>query len=325
MTKDYGRRRVLDVAELDLEEGRVYALLGPNGAGKTTLLEILAFLLTPTTGRIIYRGQQVDYSPAGLLNLRRQVILIPQTPILFTTTVQRNVEFGLKVRNFSKRQRLKTVEEMLDLVGLKSMAAASAHKLSGGETQRVAIARALACWPKVMLFDEPTSNVDVENQIAIENIIKTINEEKGLSILVTTHNVVQAAKLAQARVFLYEGRPAGHTYENIFMGRMVETEAGRFCHVQDRLRLPLDTPQNGWVRISVHPQRLKIIKPRNSSNPAWLGRVLQLTDEDDQVRVLVDLGLPITALLNKSDYRRSPILVGEEVEVEFPSGAVEII
>jgi tungstate transport system ATP-binding protein len=94
---------------------------------------------------------------------------------------------------------------------------ARAHKLSSGETQRVSIARALACFPEVILLDEPTANVDVENQIAIERIIREINRTKSISVVFTTHNMIQASRLADETVFLYEGKVARSIYENIFM------------------------------------------------------------------------------------------------------------
>ncbi|MBW2260198.1 MAG: ATP-binding cassette domain-containing protein, partial [Deltaproteobacteria bacterium] len=141
LTKVYERRRVLDIPELRIEKGKVYGLLGPNGSGKTTLLEILSFLMQPTTGEIAYNAKKVDFSRTYLQGLRREVAMVEQQPILFTTSVYRNVEFGLRIRKVAKERRNQIVFEVLDLVGMRDFAQASAHRLSGGETQRVAIAR----------------------------------------------------------------------------------------------------------------------------------------------------------------------------------------
>lgn len=149
LVKAYDDRVVLDLKHLFLESGKVIGLLGPNGAGKTTLLEILAFLLPPTSGKIWFKQEKVPLNMGKLMKLRRKVVLVQQQPILFTTTVFKNVEFPLKVRKAPKGKRARIVDELLELVDMKSFRDAGAHKLSGGQTQRVAIARALACSPDV--------------------------------------------------------------------------------------------------------------------------------------------------------------------------------
>jgi len=103
LTKVYGGRKVLDIPELTLEKGKVYGLLGPNGSGKTTLLEILSFLLPPTTGKIVYDSRKVDFSESFLRGLRTEVIMVEQQPILFTTSVYKNVEFGQCSQAFKRR------------------------------------------------------------------------------------------------------------------------------------------------------------------------------------------------------------------------------
>ena len=103
LTKVYGERTVLDIPRLALEPGNIYALLGTNGAGKTTLLNILGFLEAPTTGFIHFRSQPVRYTETELQHLRKEVIIVDQHPILFTTTVYKNLEFGLRIRGFGKK------------------------------------------------------------------------------------------------------------------------------------------------------------------------------------------------------------------------------
>lgn len=191
ITRKYGSRTVLDIPLMEIEKGKIYALLGPNGAGKTTLLNILGFLEVPTTGDILYRSKTVNFSESSLQNLRREVVMIDQHPILFTGTVYKNVEFGLKIRRISQKKRGIIIEETLDLVGMSAFVQAQAHRLSGGETQRVALARALAVSPEVLLCDEPTSNLDVENQTAIINTLKQINEQRKTTIMFTTHYMYQ--------------------------------------------------------------------------------------------------------------------------------------
>ena len=101
VTRGYDRRTVLDIPKLDIEENRIHALLGPNGAGKTTLLNILGFLEPPTTGEIHFRSKPVRFIEAELQQLRRSAVLVDQHPILFSTTVYKNLEFGLKIRGIA--------------------------------------------------------------------------------------------------------------------------------------------------------------------------------------------------------------------------------
>lgn len=206
LTKTYRERTVLDIPYMEIEPGRIYALMGPNGAGKTTLLNILGFLDAPSSGSVHFRSHPVQFTEPALQPIRKDVVMVDQHPILFTTTVFKNLEFGLKVRQIAKSERKHRISESLELVGMQDFSQAPAHRLSGGETQRVALARAFAAAPKVLLCDEPTANVDEENQAIIIRILRQINELKGISILFTTHDRVQALSLAQKTLCLDRGR-----------------------------------------------------------------------------------------------------------------------
>ena len=327
LTKVYGDRTVLDLPDLAFEKGIVYALQGPNGSGKTTLLEILSLLIPPTTGEILYDGRTIDFTRNNLTALRREIVMVQQNPVLFTTTVYKNLEFGLKVRGITKGARKKTIEEALDLVGMRPFSDAEAHRLSGGETQRTAIARALVCMPKVLFFDEPTSNVDVENQIAIERIIQDINLQKHISVIFTTHNHTQASRLSSRAISLFEGRTVPSGYENIFVGWITVDDAGNArCRVQDRVTLALRSEKTGRVRLSIDPLKLKMAGPDDPEPGKTVipGRLLQLTDEHDHVRALVDIGIPLTLLSPKKDLKERPLVIGELVSVSCPPDAVQI-
>ena len=332
LTMIFGDRTVLDIPEMDLEKGRIIALMGPNGAGKTTLLEILSFLVPPTGGNIEYDGRPVDFSAPARHALRRDVVMVAQTPIMFSATVYKNVEFGLKVRRLPGRRRGRIVNEMLELVGMRSFSAARADTLSGGETQRVAIARALACGPKVIFFDEPTASVDIEHQIGIENIIRAVNVSRDISVVLTTHNMLQAAKLADRTVFLFNGRPAASVYENIYTAT-VEPEGGDMpsALILNRIRVPLPRKGSGRVKLALDPKGMKPMRveseapDRECPGTDWSGRVLQITGEGRFVRVLVDVGIPLSLLLSAEAYRVDPFLIGDEIRVLCPPEAVEMM
>ncbi len=326
--KTYGQRTVLDIDELSLEEGRVLGILGPNGAGKTTLVEILAFLQAPTSGELHFNGKRVDFKANSLNHLRRKVVIVGQHPILFTTTVARNLEFPLGIRKLPKSGRERIIDALLDVIGMRPLRDARAHKLSGGETQRVAIAMALACSPEVILFDEPTVNVDMENQIAIERIIQEINRDKGISVIFTTHDMVQATRLADDTLFLFDGKLTHSTYENIFHGRIeVDEHGSTYCLIQNRLKLAVHSQEQGPVRIFIDPTLVEITPSQNvvTTENSLCGRLIQLTDEQERVRALVDAGIPLSILIPKKQFTNMGLRPGEPVCLTCPPESIKII
>ena len=328
LKKIFGKRTVLDLPRLSVEAGRIVGLLGPNGAGKTTLLEIFAFLSGPTSGEVWFQGKKVDLENNRLRDLRRRVVIVQQHPIMFTVTVEKNLEFPLNIRKVPKQRREEVIDELLDLVGMGEFKHARAHNLSGGETQRIAIARALACSPEVILFDEPTASVDVENQIAIERIVREINQEKGISVIFTTHDMNQAARLADEVIFLFEGRLAQSTYENIFSGQILPGENGDpYCLVQNKLKLGITKGKMGPVRIAIDPNAIQISQTADDPPPAnsFKGRLVQLTDEKNKVRALVDIGLPLCVLISKEEFAAMSLGMGSTVWLTCPPDSVEII
>ena len=324
--KAYDGQAVLDIKRLSIQKGKVIGLLGPNGSGKTTLLEILAFLLPPTSGEIRFKQEHINSNMGRLMKLRRKVVLVQQHPILFTTTVYKNIDFPLKIRNTPKARRSGMVDELLELVGMASFRDAVAHTLSGGQTQRVAIARALACFPEVILLDEPMSSVDVENQITIERIIREINQIKGISVVFTTHDVVQTSRLADDTIFLLEGKVAKSIYENIFSAR-VETGPGdrKFCALPNGLQLKVQSEKTGPIRISIAPGALVLSpNPPTAAENSLKGKIIQLNEERIHFRALVDAGVRLNVLIPKESFNRHNMGIGDDVWVTCPVESIEI-
>jgi tungstate transport system ATP-binding protein len=199
--KEFDGRQVVDIDSLEIYPGEILALVGPSGAGKSTLLRLLNFLEVPNRGTLVYRGHRAD---SGLpLDLRREVTTVFQRPVLLSTSVRENVAFGLKLRGVSPNG---AVAGLLARVGLHALEQASARKLSGGEMQRVALARALAIRPRVLLLDEPTANLDPYNVGLIEEIVREQHREEKTTIVLVTHNVFQARRLATRAGLLLNGR-----------------------------------------------------------------------------------------------------------------------
>ncbi len=201
LRKAYGNRTVLDLDELSVRAGEILALVGPSGAGKSTLLRLLNFLETPTAGVIRYDGAEV--TGAAPLSLRRQITTVFQRPMLQRASVRENVEYGLRLRGLRPDG---TVDDMIEEVGLSAFARQPARKLSGGEMQRVALARALVIEPRVLLLDEPTANLDPYNVGLIEDIIRRRNAERGTTLVLVTHNVFQARRLAHRTGLMLGGK-----------------------------------------------------------------------------------------------------------------------
>ncbi len=244
----YNQRLVLDIDHLNIEEGRIHALLGANGAGKTTLLNILAFLEMPVSGSLLFHEQPVEPGRKSLQLLRRQVVLVDQQPIMFSTKVCDNIDFGLKIRKIEKKKRQRIIDAMLETVGLSRYKETSARELSGGETQRLALARALALQPDVLLCDEPTASVDAENQAIIIDLLRRINRVHGTTIIFATHNRLQATSLAQHTLTLENGRPAATSGENSYHCTLSTEEDGRLrcsIHGQIDLLLPASISRAG--------------------------------------------------------------------------------
>ncbi len=203
VSKTYDERRVLTVDHLRIRRGEVFALVGPSGAGKSTFLRLLNFLESPSTGRI--RFLDVEFTARGQvpLRLRRRVTTVFQRPILLNRSVQANVGYGLKLR--SEEAVAEKVSQALAEVGLEGLARQRARTLSGGEAQRVALARAIVLDPDVLLLDEPTANLDPYNVGLIEEIVQQRNRERGTTLVLVTHNVFQAKRLADRVALMLEG------------------------------------------------------------------------------------------------------------------------
>ncbi len=331
VTKDYGGRRVLDIPALDIEEGMVHALLGPNGAGKTTLLNILALLERPSAGELRYRAGSPCRNERERQGLRREIVLVDQHPVMFSTTVARNMEFGLRVRNVGREERERRIAEALELVGMESFASHPAHRLSGGETQRVAMARAIALAPRVLLCDEPTSSVDIENQAIILDVLRQINGEKGITVIFTTHDRTQAEHQAHRLLTLDQGRLVDGDHENIFSAELRPGIGSSswcllYAGIAFETRIAEGIRQVGRVRISIDPGRIVLNGgPKGSEGNIVSGRVRQVTEVNGNVRVVVDGGLWFTVVIPSGDYRKSPVPVGEKVALHVPPEAIRLL
>ncbi len=205
LTKRYSRE-VLNIKHLAFQRGNIYGIMGPSGAGKSTLLRILNLLEPPDSGVIYFDGRPLSDNGRERLIQQRRMTLVAQKPVLFQTSVFENAAFGLKARGYCKRDFRGKIELLLEQVGLRDLSRQHSATLSSGEAQRVALARAVAFEPDLLLLDEPTANLDPSNVEMIEQLILKLNRDRGITVVMVTHNIFQARRIAGQVVFLNEGR-----------------------------------------------------------------------------------------------------------------------
>lgn len=204
VTKRFGRDVVaVDDVDLDVEPGSLLTLLGPSGCGKTTTLRMIAGLERVTDGRIMIDGDDVTRLPANL----RDVTMVFQSYALFPhMNVFENVAYGLRVAQVSGSELGRRTDEALDLVGLSGLGTRQTNALSGGQQQRVALARALVMQPRVLLFDEPLSNLDAKLRRRVRHEIRELQQRLGITSVYVTHDQEEALAISDDIVVMNHGK-----------------------------------------------------------------------------------------------------------------------
>ena len=239
--KSFGRVEVLKGISAQIAKGELLTFVGPSGCGKTTLLRIVGGFTSATAGRVILDGEDISNLPPNMRNTK----MVFQSYALFPhLTVAKNVGFGLKLQKWSKKKIDARVEELLALVHLEGLGNRTIDRLSGGQQQRVALARALALEPKVLLLDEPLSNLDANLRMVMREEIRNIQERLQVTTIFVTHDQYEAMSISDRLLVLHEGviqqigspidiyeRPANEFiagfvgYVNFLEGRVDNTQA----------------------------------------------------------------------------------------------------
>ncbi len=204
LTRKFGAKTVLSNVNIELQQGELVTLLGPSGCGKTTLIKIIGGFLQPSSGSVVLEGREItDFPPE-----QRPVATVFQNYALFPhMTVLENIMYGLRYQPAYNRGRaLSAAGKMLAMVHLQELAGQNVTRLSGGQQQRVALARALVLQPRVLLLDEPLSNLDAKLRIRIRQEIKEIQQRLGITMLFVTHDQEEALSLSDRIVVMQGGR-----------------------------------------------------------------------------------------------------------------------
>src|SRR5512142_3236668 len=203
VSRHFGEVKAVDNVELEIKDGEFFSMLGPSGSGKTTCLRMIAGFDRPTLGQIILYGQDVSNLPP----YERPVNTVFQDYALFPhMTIDENIAYGLMIRKVPKAERLKRVDEMLDLVRLPGFGQRRPSQLSGGQRQRVALARALINHPKVLLLDEPLGALDLKLRQQMQVELKNIQQQVGITFVFVTHDQEEALTMSDRIGVFNEGQ-----------------------------------------------------------------------------------------------------------------------
>lgn len=203
LTKTYGSNVVLDNVSIKINRGELVALLGPSGAGKTTIIKLIGGFIESDSGEILIDGDNVTNVPS----YRRNIGVVFQDYALFPhMTVEQNVAFGLKMRNIPEKEIKARVEGALQLVGLAGINKRYPNQLSGGQQQRVALARAIVIQPKLLLLDEPLSNLDAKLRTQVRRDICELQEKLNITTLLVTHDQEEAMTMGKRLAILNRGK-----------------------------------------------------------------------------------------------------------------------
>ena len=219
---------LLNIDKLVLDGAGPTLILGPNGAGKSLLLRCLHGMIQPNAGEVRQGGRRLDSLACG-----RQAMVFQQ-PVLLRRTVQANLDYVLRRQGLSRMARAERCAELLDMGGLAPRARQWARSLSGGEAQRLAVLRALACDPEILFLDEPSSALDPASTKAVEALVRQAHE-RGTRVVMVTHDVGQARRLAGDVLVLHRGEVMEHTPAAEFFDRP-RSRAAR-CFLEGRLIL----------------------------------------------------------------------------------------
>lgn len=222
------QRPVLNGLSLDIHSGELVALLGPSGSGKSTILKLITGIETPDAGDIRINGESILHIPAN----KRGAILMFQKAYLFPfLNVEENIGFGLKVKGFTAQTIRDEVKKMLNLIGLPGIEKRKPSQLSGGEQQRVALARALVLEPKLMLLDEPLSSLDTEVRMSLQESIRRIQRELGITTVLVTHDLNEAMGMSDRVALLLNGKVAAIDQPMRLFARPGSQSAARFVGI----------------------------------------------------------------------------------------------
>ncbi|GAB5447607.1 ABC transporter ATP-binding protein [Gymnodinialimonas sp.] len=325
----------LDRLNLEIASGELTALLGPSGCGKTTTMKMIAGLLEPTSGDVRFDDRSILKDKPE----HRGVVMVFQNYLLFPyMSVADNVGFGLKMRKTDPAEIKRRVGKMLDLVKLPDVGDRRPSALSGGQQQRIALARALIVQPDVLLLDEPLSNLDAHLRFEMRDLIRSLQQDMGITTIFVTHDQEEAVVLADRVALILDGQMKQYDAADVFYKRPVDESVARFFGGHNfipgasdgtlfdcalgRLALP-DGAQSGAGKLTFRPENVRIGHgPGDQNNlTATLNEIIYLGTQT-RLRLSVS-GTAVEAVVNPNDVEG--YAPGAEVPIHLPAGTLWVI
>jgi len=325
----------LDNLSLEINSGSLTALLGPSGCGKTTTMKMIAGLLDQTSGDVTFDGTSIlKEKPEN-----RGVVMVFQNHLLFPyMNVQDNIGFGLKMRNVHKDEIFNRVIKMLDLVKLPNMENRMPKELSGGQQQRVALARALIVQPRVLLLDEPLSNLDAHLRFEMRGLIRNLQQSMGITTIFVTHDQEEAVVLADQVALILDGKLKQYAQPDVFYKKPIDVVTAKFFGGQNfikgtsknnnfssnigKLALPKDCLQGNGI-LTFRPENVQIGKGPKSVNTIK-AKIIEKIFLGTQTRLKLSIkDEVIQAIANPNEVDEKE--TGIEIDINIPPSSLWVI
>ena len=336
----------VDRVSLEVSDGELVTLLGPSGCGKTTALRIVAGFESPTSGRVLISGQDVSRLPPHA----RYTAMVFQSYAIFPhLTVAGNVAFGLEMQGVRKTETATRVQAILDLVGLSGLEHRSPEQLSGGQQQRVALARAIITEPRVLLFDEPLSNLDAKLREQMRGEVRKLQQRLRITSIYVTHDQAEAMALSDRIVVMDRGRvqQAGTPFEvyarpvnrfvadfigrvNFLEGRVLTVgPAGVRVDVRGRtLEVPLRQPPvrpGEAATLVVRPETLRLAPASETDGGSFGGIIRRAVYLGSSIEYEIDWnGTALLAVIG-SPLEHGLLPEGSRIRFDFPAGTAHLL
>jgi tungstate transport system ATP-binding protein len=347
---NFGKKEVLKDVSFSIINGEIFTFIGPSGSGKTTVLRLIDMLERPTSGKILIDGTNVTkLRDRAKVQVRRKMSMVLQKPSPLRGSVYANIAIGLQFRNVNADEISRRVSESLELVGLEGYEERDAITLSGGEMQRVAIARAITTKPDVLLLDEPTANLDPVSTEKIESMIGELKNRFDITIILSTHDMVQGQRLADRIAVVIDGRigqigtskqifyqpmnqAVAHMVgvEDILDGVVTENEAGLAAiDVNGVLIIACSGASPGTpVTVYMRPEDITFYEKnsiRSSARNKFTGRIVEVVPMGPMVHLKVDAGVKLTAVITQRSFEELGLALGKETELTFKASAIHVV
>ena len=342
LSKNYGAVHALKDAYLNVTKGEVVTILGPNGSGKTTLLKVIAGLEQPSSGEMFFEGEKVSLS--NVASIRRKATMVFQRTVVFKGSVLDNVAYGLRRRGIGVVDERMRVNEALKLVGLEHLADRNARELSGGEQQRLSLARAIVLNCELLLMDEPTTNLDPDSLIIVKDVLKRLNREMSVTIIIATHNLESAEALSTKIVLMNDGKIVDEVNpeelfnssspklarftrsENVFFGDSRIIEGVTQVSIGGGVEIAAALKHEGRVLIHIRPEDILISldKMDSSARNNLKGRIVGVSEMDSIVKLKVNAGRIFTAQITYRSLLEMGLNVGQEIYLTFKASSVNV-